>query len=206
MKFETEFHVACSPEVAIERFSDIPAMASLLPGASVGPANPDGSYPATLVVSFGPKRITFNGAITNATDREKCSGVLTGRASVPNRAARMSVKMAYTLHHARAGEGAAPVSEGTRVCIVSEAELTGVLAEFAKTGGPLVTNAILGEFARGFSARYGGPGNSSAAVASAGAELSAMTLGKAMARSAVTSVKQAIGMKSESDRTSQREQ
>ncbi|MBM3345662.1 MAG: hypothetical protein FJY55_04070, partial [Betaproteobacteria bacterium] len=102
MRFETQFLVKCSPAEVIERFSDVPAMASLLPGASVGPANSDGSYPATLIVSFGPKRIAFNGVITNVTDRAQQCGVLSGRASAAMRAAKMAVKMTYTLREAEA--------------------------------------------------------------------------------------------------------
>jgi len=139
MRFETQFHVPGSPADVIGQFADVPTMAGYLPGASVGPANADGSFPATLVVSFGPKRIAFKGTITNQVDVAARTGVLRGTASADMRAARMAVTMNYTL-----GDDAA----GTRVAIVSEAELTGVLAEFAKTGGVPVTEALLAEFAR----------------------------------------------------------
>lgn len=194
MRFETEFLVKCSPAEVIERFSDVPAMASLMPGASVGPANSDGSYPATLIVSFGPKRIAFNGVITNETDRARQRGVLLGRASAAMRAAKMAVKMTYTLREAETTGASTPVPASTLVTIVSEAELTGVLAEFAKAGGTMVTNAILDEFARGFSARYGGADPSPDTEVKA-AELSAMALGRAMARNAVASLKHSIGKK-----------
>lgn len=190
MRFETKFLVQGSPAEVIERFADVPAMASLVPGASLGPVNADGSFPATLVVSFGPKRIAFKGTITNAVDRARYCGVLSGRASADMRAAKMAVKMTYTLAEAATDPA---VRAGTRVDIISEAELTGVLAEFAKAGGTVVTNAILAEFARGFAARYCEGGGSPDAAVKAPDELSAMALGRGMARNAVASIKRSIG-------------
>ena len=172
MRFENEFEVAGSPSEVIEKLDDLPLMASFLPGASVGPVNPDGSYPGTLVVSFGPKRLAFKGTITNRVDRESHSGVLSGTASADVRGAKMAVKMNYSLAQC---EGSLQQAR-TRVKFVSEAQLTGVLAEFAKTGGVVVTNAILAEFARRFSAQFAPPGETPAPAASASATLSATSV------------------------------
>lgn len=157
MRFETALSVPGDPAFVIERFADVPAMAACLPGASVGPVNADGSYPATLVVSFGPKRIAFKGTLTNRVDHENRTGVLAGRASADLRAAKMAVQMTYALAAERG-----PDSAGTRITLVSEAELTGVLAEFANTGGVVLANALLGQFARNFAAQYAGRETSSA--------------------------------------------
>jgi hypothetical protein len=54
----------------------------------------------------------------------------------------MAVTMTYTL---------APAPEGTEVKLSSDAQLSGVLAEFAKTGGVIVAEALIAEFARRFS-------------------------------------------------------
>ena len=143
MRFDNEFEVAGSPPEVIALFEDLPLMASFLPGASVGEANDDGSWPATLVVAFGPKRIAFKGRLTNEVDRPKLAGMVTGNASADMRGAKMSVTMTYEL---------AACPAGTRVTLVSEAEMTGMLAEFARTGGVVLTNALLAEFAGRFSA------------------------------------------------------
>ena len=153
MQFENEFEVAADPAQVIGKMDDLPLMASFLPGASVGPVNPDGSYPGTLVVSFGPKRIAFKGTVTHRVDRANLSGVLSGSASADVRGAKMAVTMDYRLVEC-AGAGGQPA---TRVKFVSQAQLTGVLAEFAKTGGVVLTNAILAEFARRFSAQFAQP-------------------------------------------------
>ncbi len=143
MRFDNRLEVAGTPQEVIALFADLPLMASFLPGASVGERNADGSYPATLTVAFGPKKIAFRGNLTNRIDRATLAGTLVGHASADLRGAKMSVTMDYRLASAAAG---------TEVTLVSEAELTGMLAEFAKTGGVVVTQALLAEFAGRFSA------------------------------------------------------
>lgn len=143
MRFDNSFEVAGTPRKVIALFADTPLMAGFLPGAAAGERNEDGSWPATLTVAFGPKRITFRGTLTNTVDAAALSGTASGYASSDMRGAKMSVEMSYTL---------APASAGTLVTLVSEAELTGMLAEFAKTGGVVVTQALLAEFAGRFSA------------------------------------------------------
>jgi carbon monoxide dehydrogenase subunit G len=101
MHFETRFQVAGTPETVVEQFADVPLMASFLPGASVEAPSMDGSYPATLIASFGPKRIAFKGTLTNRVDRESLSGTLVGQASADVRGARMAVTMSYRLAPAR---------------------------------------------------------------------------------------------------------
>jgi len=59
------------------------------------------------------------------------------------RAARIGVKVAFTLR-----PDPAAVRPTTVVDIVSDAELGGVLADFAKTGGVAVANVIMADFAR----------------------------------------------------------
>jgi uncharacterized protein len=150
VQFIHEFAVGGTPQDVIQHFADVPAMAGLLPGASVGERQEDGSYPATLVVSFGPKRIAFKGSLTNNVDVAKLCGTLQGRASADIRGARMIVAMNYRL-----AEGPASDVPRTQVRLESEAELSGVLGEFAKTGGAVVVEAMLAEFARRFSEEFG---------------------------------------------------
>ena len=143
MQFENAFELGGAPAEVIAVFEDVPLMASFLPGASVGERKEDGSYPGLLTVSFGPKRLNFKGTLTNTVQREQLAGELDGHASADVRGAKMMVSMRYRL---------SPAAAGTRVDLVSEAELTGILAEFARTGGVVVTQALLDEFAKNFSA------------------------------------------------------
>ena len=173
MRYESAFEVAGAPAEVLETFADLPTVASFLPGASVGPANPDGSHPGTLVVSFGPKKLAFKGKVENKVERETLSGVVSGTASADVRGARMAVTMRYQL------EPGTERPRGTRVSLVSEAELTGMLAEFAKTGGVVLANAVLADFAARLSAHFEGRAaadQAAAAAASAPASAPAATV------------------------------
>ncbi|HBK04629.1 MAG TPA: hypothetical protein DDZ81_02060 [Acetobacteraceae bacterium] len=143
MHFEGSFSVPGSPRDVIRRFADVPRMARCMPGAVLEPQAEDGSWPGAMVVSFGPKKINFKGRVTPAFDFDACTGTLQGRGSADMRAARIGVKVAFTLR-----PDPAAVRPTTVVDIVSDAELGGVLADFAKTGGVAVANVIMADFAR----------------------------------------------------------
>ena len=183
MRYEHAFEVAGRPAEVIEKFADLPSLAEHLPGASVGPANADGSHPGTLVVSFGPKRIAFKGTVINRVDRAGLCGVLSGTASADVRGTRMAVTMNYTLAESEERPG------GTKVRLDSEAQLTGVLAEFAKTGGVIVANAVLAEFAKSFSAQFvPAPAGAAPPPAARAEALSAASLGGHVVRSIAASI------------------
>lgn len=157
MRFETEFIVPGAPATVIRRFADLPKMAGFMPGASVGPMNEDGSYPGTLTVRIGPRKLAFEGTIRNEADLEACAGRLSGSGGAGKRAAKITATISYSLAPAEGSSGTA-----TRVTLVSEADLYGVLAEFAGTAGTPVANAMLEEFGRRFAedndaARAGDP-------------------------------------------------
>lgn len=195
MRFETSFEVPGTSSEVIKQFADVPTMASLIQGASVGPVQPDGSYPGALVVTFGPKRISFKGTIANQVDLEAHSGILIGQGSADLRAARMAVKMNYSLNEDKSSSSAR-----TKVTIVSEARLTGVLAEFAKTGGVVVTDAILAEFVRRFTNRFSESPAASPLSAAPSDALSAATLAWNALRSVLRSLAKFFGKHSGSTR------
>ncbi|MFO1082910.1 MAG: SRPBCC domain-containing protein [Reyranellaceae bacterium] len=142
MEFTNSFDVDGPPAAVIAVFEDMPLLASFLPGASVGEREEDGSYPGQLAVSFGPKRLVFKGALVHTVQREQLTGELSGQASADVRGAHMTVTLTYRL---------SPTASGTRVDAVSEADVTGILAEFARAGGTVVTQALLDQFSQRFS-------------------------------------------------------
>ncbi len=143
MHFEGEFRVPGKAEDVIKRFADIPRMAKCMPGAVLEPQADDGSWPGAMVVSFGPKKINFKGKAICAFDNDALTGTVTGRGAADLRAARIGVKVAFSLSDVSGGS-----APETAVRIVSDAELGGVLADFAKTGGIAVANVIMADFAR----------------------------------------------------------
>ncbi len=143
MHFEGEFRVPGKAEDVIRRFADVPRMARCMPGAVLEPQAEDGSWPGAMVVSFGPKRINFKGKATCDFDYQALTGSVHGRGTADMRSARIGVKVAFAL--ADAADSKPPE---TVVKIVSDAELGGVLEDFAKTGGIAVANVIMTDFAR----------------------------------------------------------
>ncbi len=143
MHFEGEFRVPGKAEDVIKRFADVPRMARCMPGAVLEARSEDGSWPGAMVVSFGPKKINFKGKATCDFDYQALTGSVHGRGTADMRSARIGVKVSFAL--ANATDGPRPE---TVVKIVSDAELGGVLEDFAKTGGIAVANVIMTDFAR----------------------------------------------------------
>jgi uncharacterized protein len=143
MHFEGSFCVPGKAEDVIRRFADVPRMARCMPGAVLEAQAEDGSWPGAMVVAFGPKKLNFKGRVTTAFDFDALTGSLQGRGAADLRAARIGVRVGFTLRN-----DPAAVVAMTVVDIVSDAELGGVLADFARTGGAAVANIIMADFAR----------------------------------------------------------
>lgn len=143
MHFEGEFRVPGKAADVIRRFADVKRMARCMPGAQLEPQAEDGSWPGAMVVSFGPKKVKFKGRATCEFDYDALTGSVHGRGAADMRAARIGVKVSFAL----ADDPVAPAPT-TIVQIVSDAELGGVLADFARTGGVAVANVIMADFAR----------------------------------------------------------
>ncbi len=143
MHFEGEFRVPGKAADVMRRFADVPRMARCMPGAALEPQGEDGSWPGAMVVSFGPKKVNSKGRSTCAFDFDALTGSVQGRGAADMRAARIGVKVAFTL-----ADDPGATEPTTIVKIVSDSELGGVLADFARTGGIAVANAIMADFAR----------------------------------------------------------
>lgn len=143
MHFEGEFSVPGKPADVLRRFSDVPRMASCMPGAVLQEQNEDGSFPGAMVVAFGPKKINFKGRAVVEFDFDALTGSVHGRGAADMRAARIGVKVSFALR-----DDPTSATPATIVKIVSDADLGGVLAEFARTGGIAVANVIMADFAR----------------------------------------------------------
>jgi hypothetical protein len=143
MHFEGEFRVPGAADAVIRRFADIPRMARCMPGAVLEKQAEDGSWPGAMVVSFGPKKINFKGRVTCEFDFAAKTGSLHGRGTADMRAARIGVKVAFALR-----DDDVATTPTTIVRVTSDAELGGVLADFARTGGVAVATVIMEDFAR----------------------------------------------------------
>ena len=142
MHFEGEFSVPGRPDDVIRRFADVERMARCMPGAVIEGRDEEGNYTGGMLVAFGPKRIKFRGRVAVETDFAAHTGSLRGRGAADMRAARIEVRIAYALRDDPAKPGA------TAVKLTSDAELGGVLADFARTGGVPFANALMQNFSK----------------------------------------------------------
>jgi carbon monoxide dehydrogenase subunit G len=149
VRFEGEFRVPGRPEEVIHRFADVERMSRCMPGAEIEGRDAEGNWLGAMVVALGPKRIRFRGRVAAEADPAALRGSLHGRGNADLRAARIAVRVSYTV---RADE-AAPTPTSI-VSLVSDAELQGVLADFARTGGIPVANALMEEFSRRVAAEF----------------------------------------------------
>jgi uncharacterized protein len=164
MHFEGQFRIPGAPDVVMRRFADVERMSRCMPGAVIEGRGDDGSYLGAMVVAFGPKKINFRGRVTHEVDAATHTGTLTGRGAADMRAARIGVKVTYAV---RADpEAAAPTCI---VALVSDADLTGVLADFARTGGVPVANALMAGFAKRMAEEFADETPAPAAMAAASA-------------------------------------
>jgi uncharacterized protein len=142
MHFEGEFSVPGHPDDVIRRFADVERMARCMPGAAIEGRDEEGNYLGGMLVAFGPKKIKFRGRVTADADVAARTGALCGRGAADMRAARIEVRITYALRDDPAKSGA------TLVRLTSDAELGGVLADFARTGGVPFANALMQDFAK----------------------------------------------------------
>lgn len=151
MRFEFQFSVPADQGTALTRFEDVERMVRCMPGAALEGRREDGSYTATMTVAFGPKRLTFRGKLGVSTDKQAGTGTVTIRADSDVRGTRLNAVVTYRVVE----DIPARAPPQSSVILVSEAELTGVLASFAATGGMAFADGLMQEFARRLAADFG---------------------------------------------------
>ncbi len=175
MRFEGEFKIPGQPAAVLAAFEDVERMVKCMPGASIDGRTPEGDYLGSMLVAFGPKKIKFKGKVKSAVDHAAGRGTLDVRGAAEMRtAAPAEVHVQYSVK--QDPEASAPM---TVVSLVSDAEIGGVMADFARTGGIAVTQALMTMFAerlaKEFSQGDSAPALTADADASASASASAAT-------------------------------
>ena len=154
MHFEGDFFVPGTPAEVMLRFAEVERVVRCMPGTTIDGLDADGSYHGTMIVSFGPKRITFKGSVRCDFDMQACKGTLTGRGAANLRSACIEITTEFSTNEA---PGYLPQRPMSLVKLNSDAELQGVLADFAQTGGVAVAKVIMQEFARRMAEEFAAP-------------------------------------------------
>jgi len=139
MKIEETIDVDRDPASVWELFSDVPALASCLPGAELTEDKGDGVYAGTVTAKLGPMTATFEGEATVELDHEARSGTVDGKGTDRSGGSVGQVKMRYHVTPAETG--------GTTVDVDADVVLSGAAAQFGRTGLiKEMSRRLIGEF------------------------------------------------------------
>ncbi len=141
--------VASPPGAVWALLSDPRGVVECVPGASLGEQQEDGSYNATLVVKFGPARVTFQAKVALEYDSAAMSGRVSSRGKDNQGGTRVKTAMTF-----KVVAGDAPNS--SVIPIDAQVEITGRLASLVETGASLVVKRMTGEFTERLAARLAG--------------------------------------------------
>ena len=145
MEFSGKFTVPADPDVVMRRVMDIQRMARCMPGASLEGKDEEGNFIGVMTVAFGPKRLKFKGRMSCDFDLADRSGLLRGRGTGDARGARVSFETRFKVTPEQNNHDNQPSS---LIEIESTAELGGVIADFARTGGMALANVLMRDFAK----------------------------------------------------------
>jgi len=132
-----------------EILSNPRAVVDCVPGAGLGEQHEDGSYDATLMVKFGPAKVTFRARVAVEFDETAMSGRVTSRGKDNQGGTRFNAAMEFRVADKPDGAGSA-------VPIEASVEIGGRLASLVESGAALVVKRMTGEFSERLAARCAG--------------------------------------------------
>jgi carbon monoxide dehydrogenase subunit G len=141
--------VPSAPQVVWGLLSDPRAVVECVSGASLGNQHEDGSYDATLVVKFGPTKVTFQARVMLELDPVAMAGRVIAKGKDSIGGTRVQARMRFNVMEQTDPPGSA-------VPIASEVEISGRLAGVIETGAKMVVKRMVGEFSERLAERCAG--------------------------------------------------
>ena len=141
--------VASPPAVVWALLSDPRAVVGCVPGAALGEQQEDGSYSATLVVKFGPAKVTFHSKVALEYDSAAMGGRVSSRGKDNQGGTRVKTTMTFKVVE---GE----TLDSSVIPIDAQVEISGRLALLVEGGASLVVKRMTGEFTERLAARLAG--------------------------------------------------
>ena len=146
IEIHERFDVPAEPERVWAVLSDPHAVVGCVPGASIVGQGEDGTLDTSVVVKFGPTRVTFKALAKLELDE----AAHTGSVSAQGRDTIGGTRMKST---ARFGVTPGPGASGSTVTIDGQVEVSGRMASLIEGGASLVVKRMSGEFADRLAAR-----------------------------------------------------
>lgn len=138
--------VPSTPPIVWGLLSDPRAVVDCVPGATLGDEQEDGSFDATLVVKFGPAKVTFNARVALEFDAAAMVGHVTAKGKDKQGGTRVRATMSF-----RVAEQAD--SPGSTIPIDAQVEISGRLASLVEGGAKIVAKRMTSEFSERLAAR-----------------------------------------------------
>jgi carbon monoxide dehydrogenase subunit G len=149
IEVKDRIEVPSSPQVVWNLLTDPRAVVDCVPGATLGEQQEDGSYDATLVVKFGPAKVTFRSKVSLEFDAAAMGGSVSSRGKDNVGGTRVKTTMNF-----KVVDGAAPGSSA--IPFDAQVEISGKLASLVESGANLVVKHMTKEFSERLAAKLGG--------------------------------------------------
>lgn len=146
IEINEQVSVPSSPQTVWTLLSDPRAVVDCVPGAALGEQQEDGSYDATLVVKFGPAKVTFKARVAVEFDAASMSGQVSARGRDNQGGTRVRASMNFRVTEQ-------PEPAGSAILIGANVEIAGRLASLVEGGAALVAKRMTGEFSERLAAR-----------------------------------------------------
>jgi carbon monoxide dehydrogenase subunit G len=143
--------VPSAPRTVWGVLSDPHAVVECVSGASLGDQQEDGSFDATMVVKFGPTKVTFQARVALELDPAAMTGRVIAKGKDSIGGTRVQARMKFSVVEQTDPPGSA-------VPITSEVEISGRLASLIESGAKMVVKRMVGEFAERLAERCAGAG------------------------------------------------
>lgn len=141
MQIQNRFELPVPPDEAWLAVTDLPRVASCLPGAQVTEVEPDGTHRGTVSIALGPASLSFSGQgrIVDA-DPEAKRLVIQASGGERRGRGRASATIKVSL---------SAVPDGTEVDVDAALDLSGSIAQYGRRGGMLedVSELLIDDFA-----------------------------------------------------------
>jgi carbon monoxide dehydrogenase subunit G len=149
IEISERIEVPASPAPVWDLLSHPTAVVECVPGATLGEAHDDGSFDGSLLVKFGPAKVTFRARIHLELDEVAMRGRVTARGKDNQGGTRFTAATAFAVNE----NADAP---GSVILIKGETEITGKLANIVESGAKIVIKRMTAEFAERLAARCAG--------------------------------------------------
>jgi carbon monoxide dehydrogenase subunit G len=148
IEISERIEVASPPGVVWNVLADPRTVVECVPGATLGDQLDDGSYDATLVVKFGPTKVTFRAKVELAFDAAAMTGQVIAKGKDKQGGTRLSATMSF-------GVLAQADPPGSAIPIDAQVEIFGRLASLVEGGAKFVVKHMTTEFSERLAARCG---------------------------------------------------